>query len=90
MNDHFTGVDMRNGLIWLMSAAWLLMSAPAWALSVAVVDFQQALTQVEEGKKVETELQTLMQSKQAEVQQLQTQLQTQHQILPQIRIELWA
>jgi len=76
---------MRKGLIWLITVVWFLFSAPAWALTVAVVDFQQALTQVEEGKKVEAELQTLMQTKQTEVTQLQTQLQSQLQQYEQQR-----
>jgi outer membrane protein len=57
----------------------LVFSLPAIAGGIAVVDFQKALTQIKEGKKVETELNTLMQQKQNEVQQLQLNLQTQMQ-----------
>ena len=57
----------------------VVFSLPAWAGGIAVVDFQKALTQIQEGKKVEAELNTLMQQKQGEVQQLQINLQTQMQ-----------
>lgn len=55
----------------------LLMSVPAFAGGIAVVDFQKALTEVAEGKRVEAELNVLMTQKQGEVQQLQLQLQNQ-------------
>ena len=54
----------------------IMMSLPAWATGIATVDFQKALTQVEEGKRTEAELNTLMTQKQGEVQQLQMQLET--------------
>lgn len=57
----------------------MMMSLPAWATGIATVDFQKALTQVEEGKRTEAELNTLMTQKQGEVQQLQMQLQQQMQ-----------
>ena len=57
----------------------MMMSLPAWATGIATVDFQKALTMVEEGKRTETELNTLMNQKQGEVQQLQMQLQNQMQ-----------
>ncbi len=57
----------------------MMMSLPAWAAGIATVDFQKALTMVEEGKRTETELNTLMNQKQGEVQQLQMQLQNQMQ-----------
>ena len=54
-----------------------LLSFPALAGNIAVVDFQKALTEVSEGKRVEAELNVLMTQKQGEVQQLQLQLQNQ-------------
>ena len=54
-----------------------LLSVPAFAGGIAVVDFQKALTEVSEGKRVEAELNVLMTQKQGEVQQLQLQLQNQ-------------
>ena len=57
----------------------MMMSLPTWAAGIATVDFQKALTMVEEGKRTESELNTLMNQKQGEVQQLQMQLQNQMQ-----------
>jgi len=57
----------------------IMMAFPAWATGIATVDFQKALTLVEEGKRTEAELNTLMTQKQGEVQQLQLQLQNQMQ-----------
>ena len=48
----------------------IMMAFPAWATGIATVDFQKALTLVEEGKRTEAELNTLMTQKQGEVQQL--------------------
>ena len=54
----------------------LCMSLPAFAAGFAVVDFQRALSTVEEGKRVEAELNQIMQNKQSEMKALETQLQT--------------
>ena len=61
----------------LVACCLFLLSFPAFAGSIAVVDFQKALTEISEGKRVEAELNVLMTQKQGEVQQLQLQLQNQ-------------
>jgi Skp family chaperone for outer membrane proteins len=66
-------------LRFILCISFLLISFPAWAGGIATVDFQRALTQIQEGKKIESELNTLMQQKQGEVQQLQMNIQTQMQ-----------
>ncbi len=63
----------------LFVASLMCTSLTAWAGGIATVDFQQALSMVEEGKRTEAELNVLMTQKQGEVQQLQLQLQNQMQ-----------
>ena len=58
----------------LLMASLMCTSLSAWAGGIATVDFQKALSQVEEGKRTEAELNVLMTQKQGEVQQLQLQL----------------
>ena len=63
--------------MWRLAVCLMLLccSFSAWAGGIAVVDFQRALTEIKEGKKIEAELNTLMQQKQSEVQQMQMNLQ---------------
>ena len=63
----------------LLTATLYIVSIPAFADGIAIVDFQKALSEVEEGKRTESELNVLMTQKQGEVQQLQLQLQNQMQ-----------
>lgn len=63
----------------VLTAMLFMFSLPALAASIATVDFQKALSEVQEGKRTEAELNVLMTQKQGEVQQLQLQLQNQMQ-----------
>lgn len=54
-----------------------LFSLPAWAGGIAVVDFQRALTEIKEGKKVEGVLNELYSKMQDEAQQLETSIKSQ-------------
>ena len=70
---------MRGLWIALISMAWLLVSTPASALSVAVIDFKQALNEIEEGKKLQAELQKLQETKEKEIMDEMKQFQTEVQ-----------
>ena len=76
--------------MWRLAVCLMLLccSFSAWAGGIAVVDFQRALTEIKEGKKIEAELNTLMQQKQSEVQQMQMNLQTQMQQYQQQQVLL--
>lgn len=61
-------------LRWFTFVALLLVAVPAWAGGVAVVDFERAVQETEEGKAAQKRLDGMYASKKAEIDRLRTDL----------------
>lgn len=59
----------------MLCASILLMSAPAWANKICVVDFQTAVTETSEGQAAQKRLDGMYASKRAELEKMQLNLQ---------------
>lgn len=56
----------------LLMTVFLFIALPAQAAKIAVVDFQRAVTETEEGKKAQSRIDTMLESRRAEVAKMQT------------------
>lgn len=70
---------MMRSLRTLFVAGLLATSLPAWAGGIAIVDFQLAINEVEEGEKARQEIDALLRQKQQAIQNMEQQLQTKMQ-----------